>query len=112
MASALVHRRWVVAPMITMVGALSLVAPVAARNPADAELTVGPDQELFWDGHDVRSARVPHVALCGVAGPCWDYVLSVEAPGTRLRVALGAILPDPGGVRAWPDFRASDSQTI
>jgi hypothetical protein len=112
MASTLVHRRWGVAPLITIVTALSLVAPVAARNSADAELTVGPDQELFWDGHDVRSARVPYAALCGVAGPCWEYLLRVDAPGTRLRVALGAILPDPGGVRAWPDFQASDTQTV
>jgi hypothetical protein len=96
----------------TIVAALSLVAPVAARNPTDAAVTLGPDQELFWDGHDVGSARVPYAALCGAAGPCWDYRLRLEAPGARLRVALGAILPDPGDVRPWPDFRASDAQTL
>jgi hypothetical protein len=112
MTSALVHRRWVAAPLATLVSALSLVAPAAARTPADAELTVGLDQELFWDGHDVGSGRVPYAALCGVAGPCWNYRLKLKEPATRLRVALGAILPDPGGVRAWPDFLASDSQTI
>ena len=112
MASALVHRRWVVAPLTTMVAALSLVAPAAARNPVDAELAVGLGQELFWDGHDVGSARVPYAALCGVAGPCWEYRLRLEARGARLRVALGAILPDPAAVRPWPDFPASDSETV
>lgn len=112
MASTPAHRTWVVAPLITIVAGLSLVAPVAARHPVDATLIVGLDQELFWDGHDVRSARVPYAALCGVAGPCWEYRLGVAAAGARLRVALGAILPDPGGVRPWPDFPASDSQTV
>lgn len=112
MASMLAHRKWPVAPLIMIVTAFSLVTPVAARGPVDPEMALGLDQALFWDGHNVGSARVPSAALCGVAGPCWDYRLRLEAPGARLRVALGAILPNPGDVRTWPDFRPSDSQTI
>jgi hypothetical protein len=112
MASTLGQRRWMVAALVTMVTAWTLVAPAAAREPAAAEMGLGPDQELFWNGHDVGSARVPYSTLCGVAGPCWDYRLRLDEPAARLRVALGAILSDPGGVRVWPDFPASDSQTI
>lgn len=112
MARTLTHRRWVVVPLTTIVVALSLVAPAAALAPADAEVTLGSDQEAFWDGHTVGSARVPHAALCGVAGPCWDYRLRLTEPAARLRVALGAVFPDPGGVRPWPDFRASDTQML
>jgi hypothetical protein len=112
MATMPLNRRWVVAPMLTIIGALSLVAPVAARPTADTALSVAVGQGLFWDGHHVGSARVPYPALCGLAGPCWDYRVRLEAPGARLRVALGAILPSPGGVRPWPDFPVSDSQTM
>lgn len=112
MASTLVQRRWMVAMLSTMVSALSLIAPVAAREPAEPELPLKPDQEAFWDGHTVGSARVPYAALCGVAGSCWAYRLWLKEPAARLRVALGAVFSDPGGVRAWPDFRPSDTQMV
>ena len=75
-------------------------------------MKLGVDQELFWAGHRVGPARVPSPALCELPGPCWNYRLTVTEPAARLRVALGAILPEPGDVRAWPDFPASDTQTV
>lgn len=75
-------------------------------SPA-AELTLGIGDELFWDGEEIDLAEVPGPDQCGVTAECYEYGVEVAQgePGTRLRVALSAQLPEQeSSFRPWPDL--------
>lgn len=92
---------------ISIFAALSLVAPAAAKEPPEDDFTLGVGDELFWNGEEIGFAQVPDPGLCGTAGECFEYKFELEQgdPGTRLRVALSAVLPEQeGDIRVWPDL--------
>ena len=69
-----------------------LLASTAAQAHADAKAGLGGkplglDQAVFWDGGTL-DGNVQDAALCGVAGPCPTYALSVVHGGARLRVGI------------------------
>lgn len=102
-----VPSRRVGALTITILLALSVVAPAAATKPPEGDLRLGVGDELFWDGEEIDLAEVPQPAQCGVTAECYEYELDVAQgdPGTRLRVALSAQLPDQEtSFRPWPDL--------
>jgi len=87
-------------------GATSLLAPMLGAAPGSGALALKKmGSELFWEGERIESAHVADPSLCGRPDACYAYRLDVpeSAPGARLRVALTAILPEPGAVRPWAD---------
>lgn len=83
----------------------ALVPATAAAKQHAKEIKLGIGDARFWDGPAVAAAHVPDPALCGIAGPCWEYPIHVKkGGGERLRVALSAVFADPQHVRPWADF--------
>ncbi|HEX2029828.1 MAG TPA: hypothetical protein VHL78_00295 [Actinomycetota bacterium] len=80
------------------------LAPAAVASKPSRPITLGVGDERFWDGQGVDRAQVPDPALCGTAGPCWEYPIRVNKGGSRLRVALSAVFRDVQDVRPWADF--------
>lgn len=70
--------------------------------------------KVFWDVEDGApiGAHVPDRKACGVSGPCWEYELDVaeSVEGTGLRIALTAVMGDPGDVRPWADSLAKSPE--
>ncbi len=87
--------------------ALSLASAAVAKQPSNGDLSLGVGDELFWDGEEITFAEVPDPDLCDTSAECYEYELDVAQgdPGTRLRVALSAQLPDQeSSFRPWPDL--------
>lgn len=102
------RRRAITALTLVSLAALALVPSPAIGEPSPpAAFTLGVGDERFWDGEEIDLAEVPSPAQCGVTAECYEYELEVESgdPGTRLRVALSAQLPEQEtSFRPWPDL--------
>lgn len=63
----------------------------AAHGSTAASTSSGglhPGDMAFWDGGFVEAGNVRSADLCGVAGPCFEFPLVLQAGGARLRVAI------------------------
>lgn len=107
------HTRRVLAGVLAVLVIGVIVMPTAraehdsrhvAKQPVKT-IKLGIGDARFWDGEAAERAQVPVPALCGMAGPCWEYPIEVkEDGGARLRLALTAVFADPQQVRPWADF--------
>lgn len=65
---------------------------VAAAHGAKADAApiavLGLDDQAFWNGGTIATARVPSADFCDVLGPCPRYTLNLAPGGRRLRVGL------------------------
>jgi hypothetical protein len=89
--------------MVPVVLTPPTTANMAETDQFDFSLALGAGK--FWPSAPENvNANVPDPALCGIAGPCWNYKLKIAPEGSRLRVALGVLFQEPGDVRSWPDL--------
>lgn len=65
-----------------------LIANPAAVDAGAPSLQLKPDKPLFWDAADLGGRRAGVPELCGIEGPCPEFLLDVSAPGGRLRIAV------------------------
>lgn len=72
---------------------LAMALPLSAVQDAGAGDVVWtkelrPEKPLFWETADLGKDRPGTPELCGIEGPCPEFILNLVGAGERLRVAL------------------------
>jgi hypothetical protein len=103
-------KRWASLVVIAMLASPLTGARAEPISIEPAQLAVG--GEAFRGPYPIDLAQVPDASVCGVSAECPEWRVTVDGGGSRLRVALSAVLQELGDVRPWPDFLPRASEMI